>query len=135
MVVKGWMPMLVLFPRAFGFTLLELLVVLGLIGLVSSVTFPGLLRFYNSISRDVEQQEIIAEINSLGRRAWETREPFVLAASILDMPTGWRLESASPVRYRDNGICLGGEVRLIHDDVQRKTLFLKPPYCQVPDEG
>lgn len=129
------MLMSALSPKASGFTLLELLVVLGLIAVVSSVTFPGLLRLYNSVTRDVEQQEIIAEINRLGRRAWETREPLVLAASTLQMPDGWRLESTSPVRYRDNGVCLGGEVRLIHDDVLRKTLVLKPPYCQVPDEG
>lgn len=117
-----------------GFTLLELMVVLGLVSLIGAVTFPGLLRFYESVQRSNEQQEIIAAINRLGMRAFESRRPLDLASS-LDLPDGWQVNTVRHIRYRANGVCTGGVVNLIHDEMQRRRITLEAPFCQVSDEN
>ena len=60
-----------------GFTLLELLVVLGLMSLVTAVAIPGLVQLYDSIQRNVELESIAAEVNQLGRHSYEQGMPLL----------------------------------------------------------
>ena len=132
-----------------GFTLLELLVVLVLGGLLVAVAFPNLQRLYASAARNTERDHILDQIAALGREAVAQRRAYFLADSEradnglgaaagtgfapfpLEVPEGWRLRVEEPVLVRANGVCLGGEVTLLHDDAPPRTVRLEAPLCRV----
>lgn len=136
-------------PPNSGFTLLELLVVLVLGGLLVAVAFPNLQRLYASAERNTGRDHILDQLAALGREAVAQRSAYFLAdperadnglretASVgftpypLELPEGWRLRVEEPVLVRANGVCLGGEVTLLHDDAAPRTVRLEPPLCRV----
>ena len=66
-------------PRAsWGFTLLELLVVLALVGLVAAIAFPNLERLYGSVTRETERDHIHDQFTGLGLRAMRQGRNFVV---------------------------------------------------------
>ncbi len=137
--------------QAPGFTLLELLVVLVLLGAVVGVALPNLSQLYNSVSARIERDTILDQLGSLGAQAhsqqrtlvvFDSREPletqFEQYPSLanypqfdLQLPTNWQLHLEQPLIARANGVCLGGELRLIREGVEQMHLNLKPPYCRV----
>lgn len=120
--------------KSFGFSLLELLVVLGLVSVVSAVAFPGLLRLYQSVSGAVALEEIVVEINRLGRKSFESGKPFQLTSDSLFLPEGWQIVVPVPITYTAAGVCRGGAISIIKDsEVQRRGQLL-PPYCQLAHE-
>ena len=52
-----------------GFTLLELMVVLALVGLVTVLAVPNLQRLYEGFTRKSEQGRILNQVAGLGRQA------------------------------------------------------------------
>ena len=66
-------------PRALlGFTLLELLVVLALVGLVAAIAFPNLERLYAAVTRETERDYILDQFAGLGLRAMRQGRSFVV---------------------------------------------------------
>lgn len=66
-------------PRALrGFTLLELLVVLALVGLVAAIAFPNLERLYGAVTRETERDHILDQFAGLGLRAMRQGRNFVV---------------------------------------------------------
>ena len=61
-----------------GFTLLELLVVLALVGLVTAVAFPNLERMVASVTRSTERDYILDQFAGLGRRAMYRGRTYVV---------------------------------------------------------
>ena len=135
MVGKVWMLMSDSCRKSKGFTLLELMVVLGLVTVVSAVVFPGLLRLYESVSGAIELEEIVMEINGLGRKSFESGQGFRLNGRNLPLPEGWRLEVHKPVVYTASGVCRGGTVSIIRDNELQLSQRLSPPYCQINHES
>lgn len=129
------MLMLVSCRNSLGFTLLELLVVLGLVTVLLALVFPGLVRLYDSVSGNLERKDIVLQVNGLGRSAFESGLPFELTSQSLDLPAGWQVEVRQPITYTAKGVCRGGTVSLIKDDVLRLEQKLQPPYCQISDES
>ncbi len=131
-----------------GFTLLELIVVLALLGVVTTLAVPNLNRLYESVQRGSERDNILDQLSSLGQRARiananlavhgaqeagseeATIEPGYRAYD-LALPPGWRLELEEPLRARANGVCLGGSVTLRHVSGATYRATFEPPYCQV----
>ena len=128
------MQMLASCPRQTGFTLLELMVVLGLVSVVSALAFPGLLRLYESVARTAELKEIVVSINSLGRESFESNKPRKLTGDDLQLPDGWRLHLPKPIYYSAKGVCQGGTIDIIKDDTLQHQELLTPPYCQIRHE-
>ena len=136
--------------RAAGFTLLELIVVLALVGLVTVLTLPNLERLYEGIARKAEEGRILNQIAGLGRDAmlrgrayavYGTRkagnepgaggrvsgyEPYNLA-----IPDGWEVSLDRPLLVRANGVCLGARVTLVHQGVSTAEVALRAPFCRV----
>ncbi len=128
-----------------GFSLLELLVVLTLLGLISAILLPNITSLVGSVSARVEIEEVRSRINSLGIYAATEEVAFAIGGDddILNLAVGlgsddrvienWTLQAEEPVRYRPNGVCLGGAVELYHGDDLYSTVTLEPPYCQLPE--
>ena len=74
-----------------GFTLLELLVVLALVGLVAAIAFPNLERMAASVTRATERDHILDQFAGLGRRALHRGRNYVIFG------TGVTAEAASGV--------------------------------------
>ena len=123
-----------------GYSLMELLVVLGLLALVTAIAMPNLVNLYRSFSGALELESIERQINGLGFKAYKNERQQVLKAQSYDiendffeiaLPEGWRIEVDQPLMYASNGACSGGSLKILYEDVLRKNVYLKPPYCQI----
>ena len=65
-------------PSQRGFTLLELLVVLALVGIVTAIAVPNLERLYGAVTRSAERDHILDQLAGLGRRALHQGRSFVV---------------------------------------------------------
>ena len=129
--------------RVRGFTLVEILVVLVVIGLIAGVAMPNMHRMIQSAERAGQRDSLLSEIAGLGYQAYLTGRPFTLSGDPvaegrdplpLQVPPGWRLELPRPITYNFNGLCSGGEVILISPDDRRESLQLEAPICRVRAE-
>jgi prepilin-type N-terminal cleavage/methylation domain-containing protein len=129
-----------------GFTLIEMLVVLVLVGLLTAVVLPNMERMASSARHRTERDAIIGRLGELGYRAFLSGKAITLTSSPtgasavsasypIKLPKGWRLQVPSPVVYAFNGICGGGEVVLLAPDHTQEKLVLRPPVCKVEDHA
>ena len=125
--------------RSAGFTLLELLVVLTLMGLLAGLALPRLSQLYDSTLRTFHREEIRQQLEQLSIRALEERIEIVLNYSSeaddenrptlpIELPKGWSLSTSAPIRFLPNGVCLGGEIDLAFAGYHEQWL-LSPPLC------
>lgn len=137
--------------RQRGFSLLELLVVVALLGLLATLTLPNLQRIYASAQRSTERDLILKQLGALPRLALLQRRDYVVHSTgatadsssedppshaepyPLDVPEGWRLVFDKPLVVRASGVCLGAELTLSHPDAAAVRAHLQPPYCAVAD--
>jgi prepilin-type N-terminal cleavage/methylation domain-containing protein len=143
--------------NADGFTLVEILVVLLIMGLLASITVPNLQRLYNSVQHDAEREEALGAITGLSYHAYVTGLPVTLPSGRTDLkfaqpqpkntkpgvdadtpiddeivfPAGWQLELTDPIAFNFLGICSGGKLKLIAPDGSEEGIVLKGPRCDV----
>lgn len=126
-----------------GFTLVEILVVLVVIGLIAGVAMPNMVKMLQSAERAGQRDSLLSEIAGLGYRAYLTGQPLTLGGAAVagaesqppfQIPQGWRIEIPRPITYNFNGICSGGEIILISPDERREIFQLDPPRCKIHGE-
>ncbi len=139
---------------ASGFTLLELMVVLVLAGLLLGLVIPNLERLYESVVLSTERDQILDQFAALGREALAQGRDYAVFGTTedsateqssrpagnyqpypLELPEGWRIHLENPVLVRANGICLGGEVTLLHAVRAPVQVRLTAPYCRVAGDA
>jgi general secretion pathway protein G len=123
--------------RKSGYTLLEILVVFALLGFIASLAMPRLTAIYNSIQWANEKDDVLRRIGELGFLAFRKGQDFELKQyprddaedQPLELPAGWSLEADPPIRYKSNGVCLGGKIRLHYGEMSVEV-YLRPPRCR-----
>jgi general secretion pathway protein G len=115
-----------------GFTLIELLVVLVILALTSALVLPKFPAIYERFQSRGEQDQFFHSLASLPLKAYTQQRAFTLdsqsASELLEIPADWQLEITSPLIYKANGVCLGGDLRYTLKGITRE-LHLLPPYC------
>ena len=128
--------------RRRGFTLLEVLVVLTLIGLLSALVMPNLQKLVGSVERATRRDGLVADIAGLSYRAFALGQGFELSNAkagqllvdgnpVLVPPAGWRVDVEAPVSYSFNGFCSGGRLKLISPDGNVEPMLLSAPACRL----
>ena len=117
-----------------GFTLLEIIIVLFLVGLVSAIALPNLVKLYESASARIEQDKVRDFINGLPFHTYQKGTSIVLTNTAvqeeLTPPEGWQIISGG-VTYQANGVCLGGDITLLHFGREYSKESLESPFCKL----
>ncbi len=126
-------------PRAGGFTLLELLVVLALVAMMAALTVPRLQRTVTAIASSGERAEVVRQLERLPLLARRDGRAIEIAAdespaAYLQLPQGWETRAITPLRVAANGICSAARIRVSGADGV-ETWSLAAPDCRVDPHG
>ena len=122
-----------------GFTLLEMIVVMAIIGLAAATVVPALGRVVATVRYNGEVQDIANQLGRLAFRAYSSGKPMTLSedvqkspkTAIVEMPSGWSLTIVQPIHFNAMGLCDGGSVSIIAPDGDVKSVRLAAPDCAI----
>ena len=121
-----------------GFTMIELLVVLVILGLTSALVLPKFPAIYERFKGKAEEDKFYQSLSVLSLGAYTQQTELVLdektAGKLLDLPESWQITIDKPIIYKSNGVCLGGIVGLSVNGIGR-DITLNPPYCDPSRES
>lgn len=119
-----------------GYTLLEMVVVLTILGLVVAMAAPALLRSVDSWRRQAEVDALVEQIRALPARARASGRPIAIDDDALaadDAPLRvaerWQLRVPTAWTVHANGVCDGGEVWL-DGNGRSLTVAVAAPFCE-----
>lgn len=101
-----------------GFTLLELLVVLAIVGLSAGIMVPALSRAVDAAQERAWTQELGAALAALPLKAFHGGQPLQLDAGAVrallpdQLPPGAEITLLEPLRYSAMGMARGGLLRV-----------------------
>lgn len=123
-----------------GFSLLELLVVLGLISVMTALVAPRLQATVEAISASGERAELKRQLEQLPMIARDRGQSLVLAADRdlapelgLQVPEGWQVRPVTALQVAANGICSNAKLRVAGRETVEEW-SVSAPDCSV-DHG
>lgn len=124
-----------------GFSLLELLVVLALMGMLSAVVAPRLARTYDAIAGSGERDEVVRQMERLpllarheGKAILIGRGDGAALSSRITLPEGWLVSPLDELRIEASGVCHPARLSVSGRGVV-EVRQLTAPACEVRDEG
>ena len=120
-----------------GFTLLELLVVLALVGLVAAIAFPNLERLYGAVTRETERDHILDQFAGLGLRAMRQGRNFVVFGAGGPGGPGFSVspESGAAFTAETGAAFAAGNSASTPSDAESASLAGYTPYAIEAPEG
>lgn len=120
-----------------GFTLLEMIVVLAILGMATALVAPATLRSIDSWRRQAAMDVLLDQIRALPGSARARGEPIVVsdaslksAAPPLRIADGWTLRAEPAWRIAGNGVCEDGQVVVAGVSGER-VIRVEAPFCDV----
>jgi prepilin-type N-terminal cleavage/methylation domain-containing protein len=119
-------------PGPRGFTLLEVLVVLLIVGLLVSLVAPSAVNLMGSATREAQRREIASAIERLPVEAWLAGKPLSFEGKTLlpGLNAAWRVTLAKPLRVLPSGVCTDSDATINTDD-QTVVVHIAAPFCRV----
>ena len=118
-----------------GFTLLEMIVVLAILGLASALVGPSMIRSIDTWRRQAAMDILLDQLRALPGNARGTGKPITIsdatlasAAPPLRIDADWTLRVPEPWSVGANGICRGGEV-IVANAFGERTVRVAAPFC------
>lgn len=129
-----------------GFTLLEILVVMLLMGLMAGMALPQLERTVRGVEVRSQRDAAVADLSRLSYRLYVLGRRFELteksASQLLDdgepavhLARGWTLAAEQPIQFSAMGVCSGGTVQLKSPFGESIQLDLAAPACKVTEHA
>ena len=118
-----------------GFTLLEMIVVLAILGLAAALVGPSMVKSIDTWRRKAAMDVLLDQLRALPGNARNSGKPITIsdatlasAAAPLRIDADWTLRAPKPWSVGANGVCQGGEVIVGHVYGER-TISVAPPFC------
>jgi type II secretory pathway pseudopilin PulG len=115
-------------------------IALAIMGLLGALALPSLTRLADRTSFSLNRQDVERQLDALPQIAASQGRNLVLTSTDdtpvggdpypLKLPSGWRITVDAPIRYRYDGTCGGGKLRVTSDS-SVADYVMKPPLCEL----
>ena len=151
-------------PKAAGFTLVEMLVVMVLLGLISGLTLPAMQRWHDAVlaraqvtsivdglraasfAAAASQHELHMDLRSFqpgpatpssqdSTRRDKAKPAGDAAVVRLPLPAGWVVQSSEPAVFLVNGLCRPGSATFLTDRGDAVVVQVLGPVCAVQTQA
>ena len=117
-----------------GYTLLELVVVMGILAMATALVAPPSYRMIRSWQESTQVQDVIEQIERLPSTVRASGKPLETdtkgSTLPVDLPQDWTLRMETPLRVLANGACSDAEATLMTAQ-QAIDLRIAAPFCRV----
>lgn len=130
-----------------GFTLLEMMVALAIMGLLGALALPSLQKVMERTGFSLDLQDVERQLDQLPQVAASQGKALVLNSSPneesfvpagaappepypIKLPAGWEITVDAPIHYRYDGTCSGGTLHLT-TPASQSDYVMKPPLCEL----
>lgn len=118
-----------------GFTLLEMIVVLAILGLAAALVGPSMIRSIDTWRRSAAMDLLLDQLRALPGDARSSGKPIVISDATLASATpplridsDWTLSVPEPWSVGANGVCHGGEI-IVANAFGERLVRTTAPFC------